>query len=275
MVCEARRWAYRKIGVGAILPDFCVHQFTIKEFGFFMQAYLDLMRHVLEHGHVKTDRTGTGTRSIFGHQMRFDLAKGFPLVTTKKVHLKSIIHELLWFLAGDTNIAYLKAHGVSIWDEWADANGELGPVYGYQWRSWPAPDGRHIDQISQVLRQLRDTPDSQRMIVSAWNPALVDQMALPPCHALFQFYVADGKLLLPAVSAQRRYFSGRAVQYRQLRAAHADGGASVQSEARRIYPHLGRCPPIPQSFRAGRAAIEPCAAAAADHDNQPRCGRFV
>ncbi len=159
-----------------------------------MQAYLDLMRHVLEHGHVKTDRTGTGTRSIFGHQMRFDLAKGFPLVTTKKVHLKSIIHELLWFLAGDTNIAYLKAHGVSIWDEWADANGELGPVYGYQWRSWPTPDGRHIDQISQVLRQLRDTPDSRRMIVSAWNPALVDQMALPPCHSLFQFYVADGKL---------------------------------------------------------------------------------
>ena len=159
-----------------------------------MQAYLDLMRHVLEHGHVKTDRTGTGTRSIFGHQMRFDLAKGFPLVTTKKVHLKSIIHELLWFLAGDTNIAYLKAHGVSIWDEWADANGELGPVYGYQWRSWPAPDGRHIDQISQVLRQLRDTPDSRRMIVSAWNPALVDEMALPPCHSLFQFYVADGKL---------------------------------------------------------------------------------
>lgn len=159
-----------------------------------MQAYLDLMRHVLEHGHVKTDRTGTGTRSIFGHQMRFDLAKGFPLVTTKKVHLKSIIHELLWFLAGDTNIAYLKAHGVSIWDEWADANGELGPVYGYQWRSWPAPDGRHIDQISQVLRQLRDTPDSRRMIVSAWNLALVDQMALPPCHSLFQFYVADGKL---------------------------------------------------------------------------------
>ena len=159
-----------------------------------MQAYLDLMRHVLEHGHVKTDRTGTGTRSIFGHQMRFDLAKGFPLVTTKKVHLKSIIHELLWFLAGDTNIAYLKAHGVSIWDEWADANGELGPVYGYQWRSWPAPNGGHIDQISQVLRQLRDTPDSRRMIVSAWNPALVDQMALPPCHSLFQFYVADGKL---------------------------------------------------------------------------------
>lgn len=159
-----------------------------------MQVYLDLMRHVLAHGHVKTDRTGTGTRSVFGHQMRFDLAAGFPLVTTKKAHVKSIIHELLWFLAGDTNIRYLKDHGVSIWDEWADANGDLGPVYGYQWRSWPAPDGRHIDQISQVLRQLRETPDSRRMIVSAWNPALVEQMALPPCHALFQFYVADGKL---------------------------------------------------------------------------------
>ena len=159
-----------------------------------MQVYLDLMRHVLAHGHVKSDRTGTGTRSVFGYQMRFDLAAGFPLVTTKKAHVKSIIHELLWFLAGDTNIRYLKDHGVSIWDEWADANGDLGPVYGYQWRSWPAPDGRHIDQISQVLRQLRDTPDSRRMIVSAWNPALVEQMALPPCHALFQFYVADGKL---------------------------------------------------------------------------------
>lgn len=159
-----------------------------------MQVYLDLMRHVLAHGHVKTDRTGTGTRSVFGHQMRFDLAAGFPLVTTKKAHVKSIIHELLWFLAGDTNIGYLKDHGVSIWDEWADANGDLGPVYGYQWRSWPAPDGRHIDQISQVLHQLRETPDSRRMIVSAWNPALVEQMALPPCHTLFQFYVADGKL---------------------------------------------------------------------------------
>ncbi len=159
-----------------------------------MQVYLDLMRHVLAHGYVKTDRTGTGTRSVFGHQMRFDLAAGFPLVTTKKAHVKSIIHELLWFLAGDTNIGYLKDHGVSIWDEWADANGDLGPVYGYQWRSWPAPDGRHIDQISQVLHQLRETPDSRRMIVSAWNPALVEQMALPPCHALFQFYVADGKL---------------------------------------------------------------------------------
>jgi thymidylate synthase len=159
-----------------------------------MRQYLDLMRHVLEHGTVKTDRTGTGTRSVFGHQMRFDLQDGFPLVTTKKLHLKSIIHELIWFLAGSTNIAYLKDNGVSIWDEWADANGELGPVYGHQWRSWPAPDGSHIDQISQVMEQIKHNPDSRRMIVSAWNVADVPKMKLPPCHALFQFYVADGKL---------------------------------------------------------------------------------
>ncbi len=159
-----------------------------------MKPYLDLMRHVLEHGNLKTDRTGTGTRSVFGWQMRYDLAAGFPLVTTKKLHLRSIIHELLWFLRGDTNIAYLQQNGVRIWDEWADENGDLGPVYGYQWRSWPAPDGRHIDQIANVVEQIRRNPDSRRLIVSAWNPALVDDMALPPCHALFQFYVADGKL---------------------------------------------------------------------------------
>ncbi|MGE5027197.1 MAG: thymidylate synthase [Betaproteobacteria bacterium] len=159
-----------------------------------MRPYLDLMQHVLDHGHQKSDRTGTGTVSVFGHQMRFDLAKGFPLVTTKKCHLKSIIHELLWFLKGDTNIRYLKENGVSIWDEWADADGELGPVYGYQWRSWPTPDGRHIDQISQVIEQIKRTPDSRRLIVSAWNVADVDKMKLPPCHAFFQFYVADGKL---------------------------------------------------------------------------------
>jgi thymidylate synthase len=159
-----------------------------------MRQYLDFMRHVKEHGAVKTDRTGTGTRSVFGYQMRFNLQDGFPLVTTKKVHLKSIIHELIWFLAGSTNTAYLKENGVSIWDEWADANGELGPIYGYQWRNWPAPDGGHIDQITQVLEQIKSTPDSRRMIVSAWNVADVPQMKLPPCHALFQFYVADGKL---------------------------------------------------------------------------------
>jgi thymidylate synthase len=159
-----------------------------------MRAYLDLMQHVLTHGAEKTDRTGTGTRSVFGHQMRFDLAQGFPLLTTKKLHLRSIIVELLWFLRGETNIAYLKEHKVRIWDEWADANGELGPVYGRQWRSWPTPDGRQIDQISQVLEQLRKTPDSRRMIVSAWNVGELDQMALMPCHALFQFYVAQGRL---------------------------------------------------------------------------------
>lgn len=159
-----------------------------------MQQYLDLMRHVLEHGARKNDRTGTGTLSIFGAQLRFDLNAGFPLLTTKKVHLKSIIHELLWFLKGETNIRYLKDNGVTIWDEWADANGELGPVYGYQWRSWPAADGRHIDQISQVIEQLGKNPDSRRMIVSAWNVADLEKMALMPCHAFFQFYVADGRL---------------------------------------------------------------------------------
>lgn len=159
-----------------------------------MQAYLELLRRARDEGTFKSDRTGTGTYSVFGHQMRFNLAEGFPVLTTKKLHLKSIIHELLWFLAGDTNIQYLKDNGVRIWDEWADENGNLGPVYGYQWRSWPAPDGRHIDQISNVVEMIKRNPDSRRLIVSAWNPALVDDMALPPCHALFQFYVADGKL---------------------------------------------------------------------------------
>ena len=159
-----------------------------------MKAYLDLLRLVLEHGAHKTDRTGTGTRSVFGHQLRFDLQAGFPLVTTKKVHLKSVVHELLWFLRGDTNTRYLHEHGVTIWDEWADANGELGPVYGRQWRAWPTPDGRYIDQISEVLQQLRATPDSRRMLVCAWNVGELSRMALLPCHALFQFYVADGRL---------------------------------------------------------------------------------
>ncbi len=159
-----------------------------------MKQYHDLLNHVLTHGNKKEDRTGTGTTSVFGYQMRFDLAEGFPLLTTKKVHLKSIIHELLWFLQGSTNIAYLKENGVRIWDEWADENGNLGPVYGYQWRNWPKPDGSHIDQITQVVEAIKKTPDSRRLIVSAWNVADVDQMKLPPCHAFFQFYVANGKL---------------------------------------------------------------------------------
>jgi thymidylate synthase len=159
-----------------------------------MKQYHDLMQHVLDHGAKKEDRTGTGTLSVFGYQMRFDLSEGFPVLTTKKLHLRSIIHELLWFLKGETNIQYLKENGVSIWDEWADEHGELGPVYGYQWRSWPTPDGSSIDQISNLIKMIKNNPDSRRLIVSAWNVANVDQMALPPCHCLFQFYVADGKL---------------------------------------------------------------------------------
>ena len=159
-----------------------------------MQQYLDLMRHIRDTGVDKSDRTGTGTRSVFGYQMRFNLNDGFPCLTTKKLHLRSIIHELLWFLQGDTNIRYLKENGVRIWDEWADENGDLGPVYGYQWRSWPTPDGQHIDQITQLIEQIKSNPDSRRHIVSAWNVANVNDMALPPCHTMFQFYVAEGKL---------------------------------------------------------------------------------
>ena len=173
-----------------------------------MTPYLELMRDILEKGTQKTDRTGTGTVSVFGRQMRFDLSKGFPLVTTKKLHLRSIIYELLWFLRGDTNIKYLNDNGVSIWDEWADENGELGPVYGSQWRSWPAPDGRHIDQIANVIHQIKTKPDSRRHIVSAWNPAEVDNMALPPCHALFQFYVADDTLSCQLYQRSADFFLG-------------------------------------------------------------------
>jgi thymidylate synthase len=159
-----------------------------------MRQYLDFMRHVRDHGQPKDDRTGTGTLSVFGYQMRFDLAAGFPLLTTKRVHTRSVIHELLWFLAGDTNVRYLREHGVTIWDEWADPSGDLGPIYGYQWRSWPAPDGRRIDQLAEVVAQIRKNPDSRRLIVSAWNVGDIPRMKLPPCHAFFQFYVAGGKL---------------------------------------------------------------------------------
>jgi thymidylate synthase len=173
-----------------------------------MESYLKLGKLILDQGAKKTDRTGTGTLSIFGAQLRFNLQDGFPLLTTKKLHLRSIIYELLWFLKGDTNVKYLKDNGVTIWDEWADQNGELGPVYGHQWRSWPAPDGRAIDQISQVIQQIKQKPDSRRHIVTAWNPAEVDKMALPPCHALFQFYVADGKLSCQLYQRSADYFLG-------------------------------------------------------------------
>jgi thymidylate synthase len=173
-----------------------------------MRTYLNLMQSILDSGARKMDRTGTGTLSVFGAQLRFDLQQGFPLLTTKKVHLKSIVHELLWFLKGDTNIAYLKDHGVTIWDEWADENGDLGPVYGYQWRSWPAPDGRHIDQISKVVEEIRRNPDSRRLIVSAWNVADIERMALAPCHAFFQFYVADGKLSCQLYQRSADFFLG-------------------------------------------------------------------
>jgi thymidylate synthase len=173
-----------------------------------MKQYLDLMNDILETGASKTDRTGTGTRSVFGRQLRFDLAQGFPLLTTKKLHTRSIFIELLWFLKGDTNIKYLHDHGVTIWDEWADENGDLGPVYGHQWRSWPTPNGQTIDQITNVLNQIKQKPDSRRHIVSAWNPAEVDKMALPPCHAMFQFYVADGKLSCQLYQRSADYFLG-------------------------------------------------------------------
>jgi thymidylate synthase len=173
-----------------------------------MKSYHDLMRKILDEGTRKADRTGTGTLSLFGAQLRFNLEEGFPLVTTKKVHLRSIIHELLWFLKGDTNIAYLKEHGVSIWDEWADAAGDLGPVYGAQWRSWRAPDGRTIDQVTQVVEQIRKNPDSRRLIVSAWNPGEIDRMALAPCHAFFQFYVADGRLSCQLYQRSADFFLG-------------------------------------------------------------------
>ena len=222
-----------------------------------MRQYLDLLREIMDNGTVKTDRTGVGTKSIFGHQMRFDLGEGFPLLTTKKVHLKSIIYELLWFISGSTNVRWLQDHKVTIWDEWADENGDLGPVYGHQWRSWPAPDGRTIDQLSQVIDQIRNHPDSRRMIVTAWNPGEIDRMALPPCHCLFQFYVAGGKLSCQLYQRSADTFLG--VPCPVLRAA-----------ARGVHPHHRRHAHLPQPFRPGARAAFPRTAPPAPHGPESR-----
>ncbi len=192
-----------------------------------MKQYLDLMQHILDHGVDKGDRTGTGTKSVFGHQMRFDLSEGFPLVTTKKVHLRSIIHELLWFIKGESNIKYLKDNGVSIWDEWADENGELGPVYGVQWRSWQKQDGGVVDQLSELIHTIKTNPNSRRMIISAWNVAEIENMALPPCHTLFQFYVADGKLSCQLYQRSADVFLGCAFQHCFLCAFYDDDRTSL------------------------------------------------
>ena len=231
-----------------------------------MKQYLALMEKVLNEGTPKNDRTGTGTLSIFGHQMRFNLQEGFPLVTTKRCHLRSIIHELLWFLNGDTNMASLKENNVSIWDEWADENGDLGPVYGKQWRSWGAADGRQIDQLAKVLDQLKNDPDSRRIIVSAWNVGELDQMALAPCHAFFQFYVADGKLSCQLYQRSCDVFL--AVQHRQLRAAGAYDGAAVRSGAGRFRLDRRRHASLQQPSGAGAPAADPRAASAAEAGNQ-------
>ena len=210
-----------------------------------MKQYLELLDHVLKNGTRKSDRTGTGTISVFGYQMRFNLEEGFPVMTTKKLHLKSIIHELLWFISGDTNIRYLNENGVKIWNEWADENGNLGPVYGYQWRSWPAADGRKIDQLSNVISSIKNTPDSRRHIVSAWNPGEIDKMALPPCHVLFQFYVANGKLSCQLYQRSCDIFIGVPFNIASYALAYTDGCTGNRTEAGGIYSYPGRCPHLP------------------------------
>ena len=245
-------WRHRRVGDGYVArPGYAAS----------VQQYLDLLDHVMTTGTDKSDRTGTGTRSVFGYQMRFDLSEGFPVLTTKKLHLKSIIGELLWFLRGDSNVKWLQERGITIWDEWADENGDLGPVYGYQWRSWPTPDGRHVDQIAKVIESIRTNPDSRRHIVSAWNVADVDSMALPPCHTMFQFYVAERPAVLPALPALGRHLPGRPVQHRVLRPADDDGRPGLRPRARRLRAHPRRRPPLLQPRRAGDPPAHPRAAA--------------
>ncbi len=235
-----------------------------------MRQYLELMRHVLEHGARKTDRTGTGTLATFGWQMRFDLQAGFPLVTTKKLHLKSIVHELLWFLRGETNVRYLRENGVTIWDEWADADGELGPVYGVQWRSWRGADGRTIDQIQAAIDLLRRDPHSRRIIVNAWNVGELDQMALTPCHALFQFYVADGRLSCQLYQRSADIFLGVPFNIASYALLTHMMAQQCDLDARRVHLDRRRLPPLPESPRAGAdAALEGAAAAAAARAEAP------
>ena len=218
------------------------------------RQYLDLLDDIIRNGARRGDRTGTGTLSVFGRQMRFDLTQGFPLLTTKKLHVKSIVLELMWFLSGSTNVRWLQERGCTIWDEWADADGELGPIYGKQWRSWATPGGGTIDQIANVVRSIRENPESRRHIVTAWNPADVDDMALPPCHCLFQFYVADGRLSCQLYQRSADVFLGVPIQYRKLRPADAHDGQGDRAAARRIRPYARRCSPLSQSPRPGAAA---------------------
>ena len=238
-----------------------------------MQAYLDLLRRILDEGVEKSDRTGTGTRSVFGHQMRFDLTAGFPLVTTKKVHTRSVFGELLWFMRGDTNVKWLQDRGITIWDEWADANGDLGPIYGYQWRSWPTPDGRHVDQLAQVVEQIRTNPDSRRHIVSAWNVADIPDMALAPCHTMFQFYVAPpeagGQLSCQLYQRSADVFLGVPFNIASYALLTHMVAQVTGLEVGDFVHTLRRRPPLPQPPRAGRAPAHPRAAAAADAAPRP------
>jgi thymidylate synthase len=240
-----------------------------------MRPYLALLQHVLEHGVRKGDRTGTGTLSCFGHQMRFDLAKGFPMLTTKKLHFKSIVHELLWFLQGDTNIKYLQENGVRIWDEWADANGDLGPVYGHQWRHWPTPSGDQIDQISKVVEMIRTNPNSRRLMVTAWNPADVDRMALPPCHCLFQFFVAEGKLSCQLYQRSADTFLGVPFNIASYALLTLMMAQVTRPASRRLRAHPGRRAPLPQPYGAGETATAPGDPRPAHHEAQPGGDRPV